>query len=361
MNQTSGHRPGVRVANFSKMALPGAHRLNFDSQDVATIVGALRRYADLPYVFVAGKENSGTIAELLSALRAIRSTCYPYAVFLTDGADLDLGDPEVDIVPVGSDDPQTVRERIDRYAAARFSFDPDQLRLRNPSPLPSQVDVAIVGAGITGLYASNRLREAGLSVCILEKSDAVGGIWNCYANHTSRVNSSECAYRLLEKKARSNRDHSATWEILTDVARLARQVSRQLYIETEVTGTEAASDRYRIRLSRGGDEAVLESKGVILAINDRVGTPRAVTWPNQAAFRGKLVAGMSDQAAGIDWRDKNVVVIGMGAFAVENTRTALEGGARHVTVVSRRHGTVCPKIVDYLNSVSYTHLRAHET
>jgi cation diffusion facilitator CzcD-associated flavoprotein CzcO len=352
MNQTSGHRPGVRVANFSKMALPGEHRLNFDSQDVATIVGTLRRHADLPYVFVAEKKNSNTIVELLSALRAIRSACYPYAVFLTDGADLDLGDPELDIVPVGGDDAQAVRERIDRYAAARFSFDPDQLRLRNASPLPSQVDVAIVGAGITGLYAADRLRKAGLSVCVLEKSDAVGGIWTRYANHTSRVNSSECAYRLLEKKARSNRDHSATWEILTDVARLAQQVSRELYTETEVIGIEAVGDRYRIRLSRGGDEAVLESKGVILAINDRVGTPREVTWPNQAAFRGKLVAGISDRAAGIDWRDKNVVIIGMGAFAVENTRTALEGGARHVTVVSRRHGTVCPKIVDYLNFIT---------
>lgn len=352
MNQTSGHRPGVRVANFSRMALPGEQRLNFDSQDVATIVGALRRHADLPYVFVAEKKNSNTIAELLSALRAIRSACYPYAVFLTDGADLDLGDPELDIVPVGGDDAQAVRERIDRYAAARFSFDPDQLRLRNSSPLPSQVDVAIVGAGITGLYAADRLRKAGLSVCVLEKGDAVGGIWTRYANHTSRVNSSECAYRLLEKKARSNRDHSATWEILTDVARLAQQVSRELYTETEVIGIEAVGDRYRIRLSRGGDEAVLESKGVILAINDRVGTPREVTWPNQAAFRGKLVAGISDRAAGIDWRDKNVVIIGMGAFAVENTRTALEGGARHVTVVSRRHGTVCPKIVDYLNFIT---------
>ncbi|MFO7661535.1 MAG: hypothetical protein R6X18_02960, partial [Chloroflexota bacterium] len=39
-------------------------------------------------------------------------------------------------------------------------------------------------------------------------------------------------------------------------------------------------------------------------------------------------------------------------FAVENTRTALEGGARHVTVVCRRHGTICPKIIDYLNFIT---------
>jgi hypothetical protein len=41
----------------------------------------------------------------------------------------------------------------------------------------------------------------------------------------------------------------------------------------------------------------------------------------------------------------------MGAFAVENVRTALESGAEHVTVVARRLGTVCPKMIDYLNFV----------
>jgi len=32
-------------------------------------------------------------------------------------------------------------------------------------------------------------------------------------------------------------------------------------------------------------------------------------------------------------------------------RTALEGGAAHVTVVARRLGTICPKMIDYLNFV----------
>ena len=51
----------------------------------------------------------------------------------------------------------------------------------------------------------------------------------------------------------------------------------------------------------------------------------------------------------MEWKDKEVVVVGMGAFAVENARTALEFGAKKVTVVCRRHGTICPKIIDYLN------------
>ena len=32
-------------------------------------------------------------------------------------------------------------------------------------------------------------------------------------------------------------------------------------------------------------------------------------------------------------------------------RTALESGAAHVTVVARRLGTICPKMIDYLNFV----------
>jgi hypothetical protein len=69
-------------------------------------------------------------------------------------------------------------------------------------------------------------------------------------------------------------------------------------------------------------------------------------------FRGQLVSGFSNQVDTVQWRGKKVVVVGMGAFAVENVRTALEGGARHVTVICRRHGTVCPKIIDYLNFVT---------
>lgn len=352
MNQTIGQRLNVRVANFSNIDLPGEHLLKFDSEEITTIVDKLRKYTDLPYVFVAEKEKAGTIAELLSALKAIRSACYPYALFSIDGGELDVGDPDLDIVKIHGADPKTVRERIDAYALSKFNYDGNKLRLANSDPLPTKIDVAIIGAGITGLYAANRLLEAGISFCILEKSGAVGGIWSQYANRTSRVNSSECAYRLLEKKTRSNRDHSGTWEILEDVAQLAQNVSRRLFIETEVAGIEATGNRYQIQSKRGDNAVALECKGVILAINDRVGTPREVKWQNQSAFQGKIVTGISNHTEGIDWRNKNVVIIGMGAFAVENTRTALEGGARHVTVVCRRHGTICPKIIDYLNFIT---------
>ena len=96
MNQRIDQRPNVRVANFSTVDLPGNYLLNFESEEIGTILDKLRRYADLPYVFVAGKERSGIVAELLSALKAIRSPCYPYALFSIDGAELDVDDPDLD-------------------------------------------------------------------------------------------------------------------------------------------------------------------------------------------------------------------------------------------------------------------------
>ena len=264
-------------------------------------------------------------------------------------AELELGDSDARLIAVDMHNPRQVESAIKEYARSAFSFDRRKLQVSSGNPLPQQVDVVVVGAGVVGLYAAHQLAKNDISYCVVDARDICGGIWSRYANTASQVNTSEGAYRLVEKEFRSNRDHSTTREILEDIARLAAGVSENLYLKTGVAGIEKTAEAYRLQLSNGHAPIHIDSKGVILAINDRVGEPRLMAWENQTAFQGEIFTGISDDAKDCDWRNKKVVIVGMGAFAVENARTALEGGAEHVTVVCRRHGTVCPKIIDYLN------------
>lgn len=339
----------VRVAVFGSAELPFKRVLHFVSTDVAAIVMEIRKHADLPYVFVFTTDREKLIPPLLSALRAVQSPCYPYALFVPGAAESDAAGLGLDIIRTDGLAGGQLAARIAAYARSRFAFDPSALKVESGGRMPPKVDVAIVGAGIVGLYAAKRLRDEGLSVCVVERRDRVGGIWSQYANTTSQVNTSEGAYRIFDRKVRPNRDHSTTREILEDIVQLARHVSDALFLNTTVEKITRGGDAYRIEMTAQQGPAVLESRGVILAVNDRVGAPRAATWHQQDRFKGALVAGIGDDARGVDWAGKRVVIVGMGAFAVENARTALERGARRVTVVCRRHGTVCPKIIDYLN------------
>ena len=195
------------------------HVLDVDSHDVQLTLEELRKYADLPYVYILTKEHINPVVDLLSELKSTRSTGYPHALFLIGGSESDFEELNtqklgVDLIELDTDNPDIVVDRIHTYANSKFVFDYNKLRLENSSILPERVDVVIVGAGVTGIYAANKLLENKISFCVVDKRDIIGGIWSEYANSTSQVNTSEGAYRIIEKKIRTNRDHSTTREIL---------------------------------------------------------------------------------------------------------------------------------------------------
>lgn len=364
MNYTQQFTAGVRVANFSDIQLPVKYQLTFDLQDPDAITQEIRRHADLHYVFLVSDKHRDLIAQVLFRLKQMHSPCYPHALFLAGNAALSLngsdeknmpGEPDeidgtdLEIIHCPGETGESLKKRIAAYAAAKFKVEDSTLTLENPLPLPNKTDIFIVGAGITGMYAANRLKKTPFSFCVVDKRDKIGGIWSRYANFSSRVNTSEGGYRLVEKSMRANRDHSAAQEILADLATLGKEASDHIYLNTEVEKIEKIPGGYQIRVNRGGQVQKVESRGIILAINDRVGEPRQIQFKNQSAFQGKVVSGISNHTRGLDWKGKQVVIVGMGAFAVENARTALEFGASSVTLVCRKHGTICPKIIDYLN------------
>ncbi|KAJ8604901.1 hypothetical protein CTAYLR_004322 [Chrysophaeum taylorii] len=256
--------------------------------------------------------------------------------------------------------PETPADEIVRAMTAPQRRDKLRLlgaRRRQVKP-PSEVDVVVVGAGLCGLTAARACQREGYEVVILERRFLAGGVWTSFANSSSQVNSSEGGYApvVSSKKQKKNRDHTPTHEIVDDLARLVDEVGEDvLYFGCDamrIVNNSLVVTRMVDHAGNGFSDAttILASKGVVVAINDRVGVPRPFDVENKS-FRGCIRRGLWDDLADYDFRGRRVVIVGFGAFAVENARTALEHGAAKVTVVARRAGAVCPKAIDYLNFV----------
>ena len=189
----------IRVVDFAGIELPLKNTLRLDYGSVLANFDTLRKYADLPYIYILSTDQKDSINQLLGQLSSIRSTCYPHALFIIDPSghgttELSREELGLDIIQINTDKPEKVLHELKKYAASKFVFDRTRLKLDNSGSFPGSVDVIIIGAGITGLYAANRLIDEGISFCLIEKSDIIGGIWSKYANITSQVNSSEGAY-----------------------------------------------------------------------------------------------------------------------------------------------------------------------
>lgn len=220
--------------------------------------------------------------------------------------------------------------------------------------MPSRAEVGIVGAGLAGLVVAAEFRKAGVRMlAVLEKGAVVGGTWRLYGNATSRVNTSEPAYRLEVPRSHPNTNHSHRSEILKDTTRLIEQhaLVECIHTHSEVNCASSTTNGWLLCGWRAQVAFALPCLRVVLCTNRRLGRPRQMHLPGEQTFRGMVLRGIGGDVDELQCRGTRVAILGMGAFAIENMRTALERGARHVGLLCRRRGSVCPQIVDWINFI----------
>jgi cation diffusion facilitator CzcD-associated flavoprotein CzcO/surfactin synthase thioesterase subunit len=231
--------------------------------------------------------------------------------------------------------------------------------LPDPGPvegaIPSEIDCIVVGAGIAGITQAKALVETGRSVIVLDRYRTIGGIWMFYANDFSRVNSSEPAYRIVNQEglgSRPNEDHSPRHDILRDIFTVAHQyLYDKVRCNIDVVKVQQRNDRsydVTVKHLKTGEVTCIHSNVVSFNVNRRIGKRRDLNWPGAEKFRGLNVYGYANEVVKLDFWGKRVIVVGAGAFAYENLRTAIEHGAKHVTILGRRAGTTCPKWIDMI-------------
>jgi 3-oxoacyl-(acyl-carrier-protein) synthase len=255
----------------------------------------------------------------------------------------------------------SVDARVSAARAAACALDAAMVNA-DETAMPSDCEVIIVGAGITGLSMAAAFVEVGAQLVVLEARATVGGVWRAYGNPHSRVNSTEPTYRMrVTGRERLNTDHSYYFEMLDDIRRIVieNRLAKRLQLGAMITA--AGRDVGGVLFAAGAQQHHSRSpaarfelhatRHILLATNRRLGAPRLLEYEGKDAFRGLVRRGLRGDNVGLAWKGARVLVLGHGPYAVEQVRTALEHAARHVQLLVRRHGLVCPAIVDYLNLV----------
>lgn len=212
----------------------------------------------------------------------------------------------------------------------------------SPSQAPKekdQLDVAIVGGGLAGLYAIHRLRRLGLKVRAYEAGSGVGGtwFWNRYPGARCDVESLEYSYSFdeqLQQDWKWPERYGTQPEILKYINHVADRfdLRRDVQLNTRIKKATFDDVANRWTLVTDKDETIIARYCVMAAGN--LSTPRVPDFKGISDFRGKWYHSGLWPHEGVDFSGLRVGVIGTGSSGVQMIPIIAQQ-AKHLTVFQR--------------------------
>jgi 4-hydroxyacetophenone monooxygenase len=237
---------------------------------------------------------------------------------------------------LADNDPDLLRQRMDFVIGERVADDYVHLLLeelalsgedlRAPDWHRNALDpdraflVVIVGAGMSGIAAAHRLRQAGVDVVILEKNDDVGGTWfeNRYPGCRVDVPNHLYSYSFAQRD---------DWPQQFSPQAVLQQYFRAVADDVGVTphirfGTEVLHARWRadetwelsVRNERGETETLVAN--VLVSAVGQLNRPKLPDIPGRDSFAGPAFHS-AEWDHDVDLKGKRVAVIGTGASAIQ--------------------------------------------
>ncbi|MGO9874764.1 MAG: flavin-containing monooxygenase [Acidimicrobiia bacterium] len=212
--------------------------------------------------------------------------------------------------------------------------------LDNSSRRPAaDVDVLVVGAGISGIYQLYRARQAGFSALALEAGGGVGGTWYWNRYPGARFDSESYTYAYLFSKALFEewewREHFAEQpEIERYLNHVVDRFDLRRYIRFDTSVSAAVYDE------RSGTWTVVSDDGTefrtqfLIAATGVLSVPYFPDVPGREDFRGASFHTGRWPATPVDVAGKRVAVIGTGSSGVQLI-PAIAGEVGSLTVYQR--------------------------
>jgi len=230
--------------------------------------------------------------------------------------------------------------------------------------------IAVVGAGYNGIktciYYSKFNGDCSNFVCF-DRNDKVGGYcWITAANKTSKLQTEIGSFHVwwgpeFAKDAKQRCGGWPTqWEMwpkkprilehfhlaakeygMLDICKFKTNVA-----EIDIVGQKEALDRYyNLTVNKlDGGEPFQQTCSVMYCFPGSMTRNRIIEYPGEDIFDGHIGYGMNDDMHYEQFTKANVAIIGNGAFAVENVRTACELGAIKAYIVTRRKNLPSPRV-----------------
>ncbi|HWU90969.1 MAG TPA: SDR family NAD(P)-dependent oxidoreductase, partial [Kofleriaceae bacterium] len=238
-----------------------------------------------------------------------------------------------------------------RYLAALSPYAPPRV-VHEPSP--SGLPVLVIGAGIGGLGFARQLEKAGVPVVVMDTAARVGGVWQSLANTSSKLQIDSPAYDFdsttmpVPGERRWKASFPLQAEILDGCRDTAAALAGPVHLGARVQHVRKTGDaEYEVDYQCEGRTQRILVSGVA-AMTGGLHRPRTHTFANEDRFAGHIGLGIANDTPLATFDGASVVIVGHGAFAIENMRTALENGASHVTIVCRRQNLVLSTFCNWL-------------
>jgi cation diffusion facilitator CzcD-associated flavoprotein CzcO/acetyl esterase/lipase len=205
--------------------------------------------------------------------------------------------------------------------------------------VPAEVDVAVIGAGFSGLYMLYRLRELGFSAVAFDEAGDVGGTWywNRYPGARCDVPTTDYAYSFdpqLERDWAWSEKYATQPEILAYLQHVADRydLRRDIQFGTRITAAvwDEAARRWRLRTGHGDE---VSCRYYIMA-SGCLSLPKTPDIEGADRYRGEVYLTGRWPHDRVDFSGKSVAVVGTGSSGIQCI-PLIAGEAARLTVFQR--------------------------
>jgi cation diffusion facilitator CzcD-associated flavoprotein CzcO len=215
-----------------------------------------------------------------------------------------------------------------------------------PGDVSRTVDAVVIGAGFSGLYATKRLLDLGLTVAAFDAADGPGGVWRWNGYPGAQTDSPQSTYRFtfaddLEAEWEYTRKFPRRQEVLGYLRHVADQygLTRHYTFGTRVETAQYLEESGTWVVTTDSGEAV-RAQYVVTGLG-LVSEPFRPDFPGLETFAGEILYTSLWPDKDVELEGKRIAIIGTGSSGIQLVPNVARV-ARELTVFQRTPNYVVP-------------------